>query len=82
MPSFIGRKGCINSTMEMLVCDFISHISAKQRLKCRKQENYFIIVMIQKQYPLYPLLVSHRLIKYRVYVNKDINKDIYKQDIP
>ena len=41
----------------------IGHISANQRFKYLKNKNHYLI---QKQYPLYLLLVSARLIKYIV----------------
>ena len=41
----------------------IGHISANQRFKYAKHKNHYLI---QKQYPLYLLLVSDRLIKYIV----------------
>ena len=41
----------------------IGHISANQRFKYTKYKNHYLT---QKQYPLYLLLVSARLIKYRV----------------
>ena len=41
----------------------IGHISANQRFKYTKHKNHYLI---QKQYPLYIILVSARLIKYIV----------------
>ena len=41
----------------------IGHISANQRFKYTKHKNHYLT---QKQYPLYLLLVSARLIKYIV----------------
>ena len=52
----MSRSRHINAKM-------IGHISANKRFKYTKHKNHYLI---QKQYPLYILLISARLIKYIV----------------